>query len=97
VYSHAADRVFQAAMALAPLSAGACRTGFVILTAKPIAAHAQRASGGNSGQDDPAAAGALDVGPGRRQAPALDHRRAPHPGTAMPENAAAEPTATAQQ
>jgi hypothetical protein len=70
----AADRVFQAAMALAPLSAGACRTGFVILTAKPIAGHAQRASGGNSGQDDPAAAGALDVDPGRRQAPA------PHPG-----------------
>jgi hypothetical protein len=76
----AADRVFQAAMALAPLSAGACRTGFVILTANPIAGHAQRASGGNSGQDDPAAAGALDVDPGRRQAPALDHRRAPHPG-----------------
>ena len=67
-------------MALAPLSAGACRTEFVILTAKPIAGHAQRASGGNSGQDDPAAAGALDVDPGRRQAPALDHRRAPHPG-----------------
>lgn len=39
-----------------------------------------KASGGNSGQDDPAAAGALDVDPGRRQAPALDHRRAPHPG-----------------
>ena len=67
-------------MALAPLSAGACRTGFVILMAKPIAGHAQRASGGNSGHDDPAAAGALDVDPGRRQAPALDHRRAPHPG-----------------
>ena len=51
---HAADRVFQAAMALAPLYAGACRPGFVILTAKPIAGHAQRASGGNAGQDDPA-------------------------------------------
>jgi len=72
--------------------------GFVILTAKPIAGHAQRASGGNAGQDDIAAAGALDVDPGRRQAPALDHRRASHPRqTAMPENAAAEPTATAQQ
>ena len=71
---------FQAAMALAPLCAGACRTGFVILTAKPIAGHAQRASGGNSGQDDPAAAGALGLDPGRRQAPALDHRHAPHPG-----------------
>jgi hypothetical protein len=95
---HAADRVFQAAMALAPMYAGACRTGFVILTAKPIAGHAQRASGGNAGQDDIAAAGALDVDPGRRQAPALDHRRASHPRqTAMPENAAAEPTATAQQ
>src|SRR6478752_4592573 len=65
---HAADRVFQAAMALAPLYAGACRPGFVILTAKPIAGHAQRASGGNAGQDDIAAAGALDVDPGRRQA-----------------------------
>jgi len=98
MYSSAADRVFQAAMALAPLYAGACRTGFVILTAKPVAGHAQRASGGNAGQDDPAAAGALDVDPGRRQAPALDHRRASHPRqTAMPENAAAEPTATAQQ
>ena len=76
----AANRVFQAAMALAPLYAGACRTGFVILTAKPIAGHAQRASGGNAGQDEIAAAGALDVDPGRRQAPALDHRRASHPG-----------------
>ena len=56
-------------MALAPLYAGACRTGFVILTAKPIACHAQRASGGNAGQDEIAAAGALDVDPGRRQAP----------------------------
>ena len=96
--AHAADRVFQAAMALALLYAGACRTGFVILTAKPIAGHAQRAPAGNAGQDDPAAAGALDVDPGRRQAPALDHRRASHPRqTAMPENAAAEPAATAQQ
>ena len=54
-------------MALPPLYAGAyCPRGFVILTAKLIAGHAQRASGRNAGQDDIAAAGALDVDPARR-------------------------------
>jgi len=53
---------------------------------------AQRASGGNSGEDDPAAAGALGLDPGRRQAPALDHRCASHPGSRPCRgNAAAEP------
>jgi len=35
----AADRDFGIAMALAPPSAGACRTVSVILTAEPIAGH----------------------------------------------------------
>ncbi|HZI73451.1 MAG TPA: hypothetical protein VFD73_05385 [Gemmatimonadales bacterium] len=86
-------------MALALLYAGACRTGFVILTAKPIAGHAQRASGGSAGQDDPVAAGALDVDPGRETGTSPGSSACPRTPrqTAMPENAAAEPTATAQQ
>jgi hypothetical protein len=68
--------------------------GFVILTANPIAGHDAKGQRREPSQDDPDAAGAQDLDPDRRQAPAPDHRRARQ--TAMPENAAAEPTATAQ-
>ena len=60
----AADRVFGIAMALAPPSAGACRTGSVILTAEPIAGHDAEGERREPGQDDPAAAGVLDLDPG---------------------------------
>jgi hypothetical protein len=51
-------------MALAPLSAGACRKGFVILTAKPIASNGAKGAAEAQAQDDPAAARALDLDPG---------------------------------
>jgi hypothetical protein len=70
--------------------------GFVILTAKPIAGHDAKGQRREPGQDDPDATGAQDLDPDRRQAPAPDHRRARTRQTAMPENAGAEPTATAQ-
>lgn len=63
--------------------ASVCRCmphGFVILTAKPIAGHHAKGPRREPGQDDPDAAGAQDLDPDRRQAPALDHRRAPLPG-----------------
>jgi hypothetical protein len=71
--------------------------GFVILTAKPIAGHGTEASGGSSGQDDPAAAGAsawIRAGD-RRQSWIIGVPRTLADGHAG--NAAAEPTATAQQ
>jgi hypothetical protein len=93
----AADRVFRIAMALAPPSAGACCTGSVILTAKLITGHGAVASGGNRGQDDPGAAGVLDLDPVRRRAPALRGVQRVGPRqAAMPGYAAAESAAPAQ-
>jgi hypothetical protein len=46
-HSHGADRVLRIAMALAPPSAGPCRTGPVVLTAEPIAGHGAEVRGGN--------------------------------------------------
>jgi hypothetical protein len=93
---YAADRVFRIAMALAPPSAGACRTGSVILTAKLITGHGAVASG-NRGQDDPGAAGVLDLDPVRRRAPALRGVQRVGPRqAAMPGYAAAESAAPAQ-
>jgi hypothetical protein len=57
-------------MTLAPLSAGTCRTGFVILTAQPMAGHDAEGQRREPGQYDPDAAGAQELDPGRRQAPA---------------------------
>ena len=84
-------------MALARPSAGACRTGSVILTAKLITGHGAVASGGNRGQDDPGAAGVLDLDPVRRRAPALRGVQRVGPRqAAMPGYAAAESAAPAQ-
>ena len=67
-------------MALAPLSAGACRTGFVILTAKPIAGHAQRRAAGTRPRRSSCRGRPRRwIRAGDRHQP-LDHRRAPHPG-----------------
>jgi len=63
MHSSAADRVFRIVMALAPPSAGARRTGSVILTAKLIAGHDAVGERREPGQDDPDAAGLLDLDP----------------------------------
>jgi hypothetical protein len=70
--------------------------GFVILTAKPIAGHHAKGQRREPGQDDPDAAGAQELDPDRRQAPARIIGVPRSRQTAMPENAAAESTATAQ-
>ena len=81
-------------MALAPLSAGACR-GFVILTAKPIAGHDAKGQRREPGQDDPDAAGARTwIRAGDRCQPRIIGVLCTQQ-TAMPENAATESTATA--
>jgi len=68
----AADRVFRIAMALVPPPAGACRCHPWCRSRSLTTA--QRAGGGNPGQDDPDAAGVLDLDdPGRRRASAPDH------------------------
>jgi hypothetical protein len=84
-------------MALAPLSDVNAGWGSSSLTSKPIAGHDAEASGGSSGQDDPAAAGALGLvsGPETGASPGSSGLpRTPADGHAG--NAATEPTATAQ-
>src|SRR5260370_39864579 len=56
--SSAADGVFRIAVALAPPSAGACRTGSVILTAKLIAGHDAEGERREPGQADRSPLGA---------------------------------------
>ena len=87
-YCHAADRVFPFAVAPAPLPAvRAARVRHPDGKSRsPVTA--QKASGGNSGQDDPDAAGVLDLNPpGRPEMgaiPRIIQRAAPRQ-TAMPE------------
>jgi hypothetical protein len=66
-------------MALAPLSAGACRTGFVILTAQPMAGHGAKGERRELRPGRSSCRTRLDLDPGRRQALALDHRPARTP------------------
>ena len=67
-------------MALAPPSAGACRTGSVILTAKLIAGHDAEGERRNPGQDDPDAAGVLDLDPGPEMGTSPGSSSGPEPG-----------------
>jgi hypothetical protein len=72
-HAHAADRIILDRQALAPSSAAACRTRSVILTAKPIASHSAEGERREPGQNDPDAAGVLDLDSGPEMAPALSH------------------------
>lgn len=66
-YSHAADRVFRIAVALAPPSTGACRTGSVIVPTNLIAGRGAVGERREPGPGDPDAVYVLDIWiPGRR-------------------------------
>jgi len=100
---HAADRVILDRQALAPLFAAACRTGSVILAAKPIASH--RAEGerreswpGRSGCRRCPRSG-FRAGDGHQPwvIQRSGTRQAAMPGNAMAEPAAAAQTTRAQE
>jgi hypothetical protein len=78
--SHAADRGFRIAIALAPPSAAHAARGCVIQTAKLIAGHGAMGEWREPGQDDPDAADVLDLDPGLEDGTSPGSSSGPDPG-----------------
>jgi hypothetical protein len=79
-YSSAADRVILDRQALAPVSAAACRTGSAFWRRNRSPVTVPRASGENPGQDDPDAAGVLDLDSGPEMGTSPGSSNGPEPG-----------------
>ena len=79
-YYSAANRVILDRQALAPLSAAACRTGPSSWRRNRSPVTVPRASGENPGQDDPDAAGVLDLDSGPEMGTSPGSSNGPEPG-----------------